>query len=318
MKCQVYVGSLLCLHIFLRQFLWSAATLVSHSRTVHSTAYEDVHLGKKLAEGIIVSYELPSKTKCAVACNRHGYCRSFNFCDPQICELNEQDIYSIQEGENQLTTDASCTYFGIKKEAIPICENNGVFMSILKSSDRGRCEIFRKRIDREWGPCETSSSSSTSATQSEWKVVKNRDVSLDAAHGGTLGSARTEKTLSWLLFVFELKTWSEARDYCANNGGRLFDALNGTSEQLQFLSSKDGHIQFYWVGISRDPNNREVWLNMNGTVIGNDKLFWHIGEPNDSNGIENCAVCHANGLLDVLDLWPFRFICDLNIEWHAV
>ena len=312
MKRQLFVSAHLCFLTFLGQFLISTSTLTSHPRTVHSTAYEDVHLGKKLAEGIIASYELPSKTKCAVACNRHHSCRSFNFCDPQICELNEQDIHSIQDGENQLTTDASCTYFGIKKEAIPICENNGAFMSILRSSDRGRCEIFRKRVDREWGPWETSSSSSTSATQSEWKVVKNRDVSLDAAHGGMLGSARTEKTVSWLLFGFEPKNWFEARDYCANNGGRLFDALDGTIDQLEFLESKFGSNQRYWVGISRDPNDQEVWRYMNETVIGSDKLFWHIGEPNNSDGNENYVVCQANGLIDVPSFWVKQFICDLN------
>ena len=200
---QVYVCSFLNLTIFLGQFLIGTAALTSHPRTIHSTAYEDVHLGNKLAEGVTTSYELPSKTKCADACNRHLYCRSFNFCGANICELNVEDIYSIQDGENQLTMDATCIYFGIRKEAFPVCENNGVFMSILKSTDRGRCEIFRRRVDREWGPWETSSSTSTWATHSEWKVVKKREVSLDAAHGGKLGSAETEQTVSWLRFVFE-------------------------------------------------------------------------------------------------------------------
>ena len=278
-------------------------------KTAHSTVYEDIRAGKKIPYDPILLKPETSSVKCALACTKHEKCRSFNFCEDKTCELNRDDVYSTQEGEGILTESGSCSYFGIKREKAPICLNRGKFVSILKETDRGRCEIFRKRVDREWAPWVPSE---TIDSETEWKMMTSRIILTDVAHGGKQGSDDAEK-VTWLKFVRESQTWVQARIHCIQLGGKLFDDVNGTVEQLEFLRDKLGNLNF-WLGISRDPTNRQIWRNMDGEKVDTEKLAWNANEPTDTGGTEDYIACSNwdKGLFDIPGSSVCASICDMT------
>ena len=124
---------------------------------VHSTAFEEIRNEKRLIGGRTTT--MPANTtqsKCAIACNNRADCRSFNYCENQKCELNQEDVYSTLDGEEILQEDASCKYFGMKKNFVPKCFRNGSSVDIQREVSRpGRgCQRSQKRVDREWSPLE--------------------------------------------------------------------------------------------------------------------------------------------------------------------
>ena len=60
-------------------------------------------------------------------------------------------------------------------------------------------------------------------------------------------------------------------------GGKLFDNLNGSQSQLDFLFQKAGNQDFYLGVWSSDG---QVWKKGNGEVISAEKLLWDsLGSP---------------------------------------
>ena len=52
-----------------------------------------------------------------------------------------------------------------------------------------------------------------------------------------------------LIAVFEKKTFEEAKEFCEEENGSLFSALNGTWEQLHILLEIAGWR--HWIGVQR-------------------------------------------------------------------
>ena len=68
----------------------------------------------------------------------------------------------------------------------------------------------------------------------EWKVVMERQIKAEEAHGGKT-NRDLSRTVSWLIFRKESKNWEDAEADCVGLGGHLFSKVNGTEEQLQAL-----------------------------------------------------------------------------------
>ena len=61
----------------------------------------------------------------------------------------------------------------------------------------------------------------------------------DAAHGGKINEENSERLEAWYKWQkLSKKTWEEARAHCWALGGKLFADVNGTTEQLDFLTAK--------------------------------------------------------------------------------
>ena len=84
-------------------------------------------------------------------------------------------------------------------------------------------------------------------TNNEWKETQTRNELLRPAHGGKSPEGSPHRVISWLLWVRQLKTWSEAETYCREQKGILFWKVDGTKEQLDFLSDKLGEARFFSV-----------------------------------------------------------------------
>ena len=94
---------------------------------------------------------------------------------------------------------------------------------------KGPCNINQKRVDQKMTSWTLSSHTNTST---EWKVVMERQIKAEEAHGGKT-NRDLSKTVSWLIFRKELKNWDDAEADCVGLGGHLFSKVNGTEEQLQ-------------------------------------------------------------------------------------
>ena len=101
-------------------------------KAVAGAVFEDNRPGKKLVDQKNVSKKLGSLTSCSHSCNRAANCLSFNFCHNFICELNSEDVFSTELGEDLLQEDSTCTYFGMDREEMPLCkeEDNHVDIQV--------------------------------------------------------------------------------------------------------------------------------------------------------------------------------------------
>ena len=198
---------------------------------------------------ILVTKTTPSKTKCALECNEHEQCRSFNFCGGQICELNKEDVYSTQEGEAILQNYDNCEYFGMKKTSSPICSKTSGNLVDIQTEDKNSsvCPSSAKSVDTVWGPWELSAT--TVETEFEKKVFISRQKLIESAHGGLHNAMDSSnvKLISWLKFNYKPKTFEDAKSFCSDLGGELFSNVDGSKEQLRYLVLK--LAASVWTGI---------------------------------------------------------------------
>ena len=197
----------------------------------------------QLDNSLLGSELLTTSIQCAQICSQNKLCRSFNFCGNRVCELHREDIFSTIQGEKLLLNDESCFYIGMSKSVAPACMRKGQMVNIQTDSASGFCEIVSKRVDKQWSEWQTD----TIDNESEYKIVRKRDVVLDSAHGGFEHGAPEEVT-TWLKFVKERKSWTQARDNCMALGGHLFHSIDGTVGQLQFLYTRN-FMESSWIGI---------------------------------------------------------------------
>ncbi|XP_059195710.1 CD209 antigen-like protein E [Centropristis striata] len=78
------------------------------------------------------------------------------------------------------------------------------------------------------------------------------------------------------------KTWALSRKDCQERGADL--AIVTTREELDFVSKT---YAVTWIGLS-DKDREGKWVWVDGTELQGDE-FWQDGEPNDSDGDEDCA-----------------------------
>ena len=173
-------------------------------RAQSSASYGDGRAGKRLLGQIIGGQRDIPRSFCHLSCNRNQLCRSFNLCGRGICQLNRDDVFSSQMGENNLIGDPNCRYFGQDRLEEPTCKENGTLKSIQNDENPGVCKINKKRIDREWGPWEDII---TVNNANEFEKERVQPMLVDFAHGGKIGSDEIrEIRLTWVYWVRELKT----------------------------------------------------------------------------------------------------------------
>ena len=87
------------------------------------SASEDVHRQLRLTNATVLNTtEVTSQIECNERCLIRPRCKSANFCYREICELNEEDIFS--KGVN-LESDINCVYLGMKRNFVPQCFEKG-------------------------------------------------------------------------------------------------------------------------------------------------------------------------------------------------
>ena len=228
----------------------------------------DVKRGKRLVESRITRGK-KSIHYCALACNKHPSCLSFNFCGRRTCELNKEDIFSTTNGNQNLKDDASCRYVGMAKLDHPMCKERGEDKDIQDDIHEGTCAINGKRVDAEWGEWKVDKTPSVD-TNTVWKQFEKRGFLLDPAHGGRT-DGESQRVYSWIQWVKQSKTWTHAKNNCVRLGGKLFYNLDGTKKQLDFFFDKMDQKP-HWLGIY--TKNHKSWLTVEGSVIAKSRLHW--------------------------------------------
>ncbi|XP_063074780.1 C-type lectin domain family 4 member E-like [Engraulis encrasicolus] len=108
---------------------------------------------------------------------------------------------------------------------------------------------------------------------------------------------------SWLRFqsscymVSAVETdWNNSRRTCRENNADL--VIIDSKEEQEFLIGVGKDSKEVWIGLS-DSDQEGTWKWVDGTPF--TEGFWRSGEPNDSNGNEDCAVLNLN-----IQAWSVR------------
>ena len=128
-----------------------------------------------------------------------------------------------------------------------------------------------------------------------------------AAHGGRNCDGDTEQILEWFRSVHERLKWEEAKTNCEEIGGKLFDNLNGSLSQLELLSQKADHQDFY-VGVW--SSDGVIWRRGNGEVIPAEKLLWDKLESPSGDGYQGRVfeiVCDSFKSVRLIEKIPVIF-----------
>ena len=169
-------------------------------KLVSSSGFENIRTRAKVsADFLLITEHAASESKCLLSCNKNKNCRSVNFCDGNICEINKEDIYSTAHAESILQLDENCKYYGMKKNSAPLCVRDGIHVDIQSNATTEDCRHGTKRVDREWGPRGSKETLINSST--EWKEVSRREILVQEAHDGVIGEENLEKPITWLKFV---------------------------------------------------------------------------------------------------------------------
>ena len=91
---------------------------------------------KKTIEGCI-----SKQTACAIMCLQTAECKSFNYCNQKLCELNTNDFYSLGV-ETSMVEDYKCDYIGMDIEERPHCEIHSDSADIQEMSHIKNPNIF--------------------------------------------------------------------------------------------------------------------------------------------------------------------------------
>ena len=86
--------------------------------------FEDIRYEIKLENHSIVVHKSASRSGCAASCTVKTQCKSFNFCNKNICELNSADIFDVQRKYKAISI-SDCVYGGKKELSRPKCEEKG-------------------------------------------------------------------------------------------------------------------------------------------------------------------------------------------------
>ena len=282
--------ALVCIFILWLDGLLLVQSLVTKTmRATRSVPLMDVRKGKRLVDASIKTYMRPLES-CALTCNKHPSCLSFNFCGRSTCELNNEDVFSTINSDQNLKADASCRYVGMAKLDRPMCKELGKYKHIQDDANAGTCAINGKRVDAEWGEWKVDEPSVDTSTV--WKQFEKREIIIEPAHGGKTATGSSRRIYSWLQWVTKSKTWTQARDYCVQLGGELFSNVDGTKKQLDFFFDKLGQ-ESHWLGIY--TTDHVSWFSVNGSTIDKYLLCW---DPIQAFNLENKQKHVASYILE--------------------
>ena len=250
-----------------------------------------------------------SSTQCGMLCSSSYHCRSFNICNRRICELNQDDVFSIGvKNQHLVMKKKGCNYHGMRKNFAPICDPN----SVDPSSDF--CGTGGKPVHRVWF---MNDSVRTNVKNAEVMKYKVGEVLVDFAHGGNPGT-RPFEILQRLKILKIYKVWIDAKLFCAAKGGILFSNLDGSSKQLEMLVVAQGGVSF-WLGLRKDPGNKSIYNHVGGGSFPDQKILWADNQPN--NGINEDYLFVTSAEKKVADAFGedrLPFFCDMPLQNSAV
>ena len=245
---------------------------------VRSVVFEDHQSGKRLTGSLLESEVRLNENKCALACNRHLKCRSFNFCFSLKCQLTSEDAFSVGSNfTSLLLDDPLCSYHGMLQDHRAECNEGEITKNIQYDAYPGSCQINKKRVDEVFGPWEQMPAIETA---NEWKKYYTRNQLIQSAHGGIISSEGTVKNIEWFKRVDSAQmNWTVAEATCEREGGTLFYNLDGTEEQLDFFYDIFGE-RSYWMGVfAAGEVHEDRWRTVRGDILSTDKLKWDIDNP---------------------------------------
>ena len=235
--------------------------------------------------------------------------RSFNICNRRICELNQDDVFSIGvKNQHLVMKKKGCNYHGKRKNFAPICDPN----SVDPSSDF--CGTGGKPVHRVWF---MNDSVRTNVKNAEVMKYKVGEVLVDFAHGGNPGT-RPFEILQRLKILKIFKIWIDAKLFCAAKGGILFSNLDGSSEQLEMLVVAQGGVSF-WLGLRKDPGNKSIYNHVGGGSFPDEKILWADNQPNNGINEDYLFVTSAEKkVADAFGEYRLPFFCDMPLQNSAV
>ena len=113
---------------------------------------------------------------------------------------------------------------------------------------------------------------------------------------GCVGPSERVLSYRWRL---DPKSWDDARDTCeTEESGRLFDEMDGSLEQMQFLVDHMGTDSCFWIGVSTGTYGM---VNMQGQDVESRRPEWTLlwadcEDPSNDLSIPN-AVCVMGTML---------------------
>ena len=245
------------------------------------TLFNKMRSNKKVV--ILPAFSSVPKTtrlECAQKCLFTPQCLSFNFCLPNECKLYNFDRFSVQRNSSMLQYSAECNYHRMKRRTAPVCFEGEIQKDIRDDDNADVCHINLKRVDAlydEWKRI-------VKENDTDFIVMRKRNVVRKPAHGG---QKVTKETVSWIKWHKTAVNYSDAIDACEKEGGRIYDAINGSNTQLLFLSQHLDNKTF-WLGFT-DYEEEGVWMDSTGQQLQTDVLHWAVGQPDGGVG-ENCLV----------------------------
>ena len=244
-----------------------------------------------------------SSTQCGMLCSSSYHCRSFNICNRRICELNQDDVFSIGvKKQHLLVKKKGCNYHGMRKDFAPICDPN----SADPCSDL--CGTGGKPVDRVWL---WDDSVKTNVTNEEVVKYKGDEVLVDFAHGGNPGT-RTIEVLGRLKIFKSLTKWTDAKSVCSLQGGKLFSDLDGTSEQLELLVKAQDGMSF-WLGLQLTAA-KQGYSDVTGFVIPDEKIVWADSQPNKGDYEDYLFVIFdEKKVADGFAMHEMPFFCEMPL-----
>lgn len=117
----------------------------------------------------------------------------------------------------------------------------------------------------------------------------------------------TQSATRQYFLVQQTMTWADAQMFCRTNYTDL--AIIGTAAELamiQALAQSNMFTSEAWLGLDLDVNTWH-WVD-SGQPVGST-TFWDSGEPNNSDGHQECAVLTSSGWNDRACDELHRYVC---------
>uniref|UniRef100_A0A8C1FAV8 C-type lectin domain-containing protein n=1 Tax=Cyprinus carpio carpio TaxID=630221 RepID=A0A8C1FAV8_CYPCA len=112
--------------------------------------------------------------------------------------------------------------------------------------------------------------------------------------------------LLFLFCIFNLKSWSDSRQYCRDRGADLV-IINTEEKQVSLCEC----LERVWIGLSdRENEGNMKWVDNSTLKQG----FWLNGEPNNQGGNEDCIELMPSN--PVLNNWN-DLPCSVERKWFC-
>ena len=102
-------------------FCVCSGTFLKNEKANRNISLDHTLKGQKMTgTPIKIQIGIKKQTGCATLCLHTAECKSFNYCNGRICELNSNDFHSL--GANtEMVEEPECVYGGMSIEEQPHC-----------------------------------------------------------------------------------------------------------------------------------------------------------------------------------------------------